>query len=62
MSGAAVQAQPIALTAADGYLLQAFWYPAPDARAQLVLAGATAVPQVFYRRFAQYAATRDIRS
>ncbi|HLM52784.1 MAG TPA: alpha/beta fold hydrolase [Pseudoxanthomonas sp.] len=58
MTEAAVQAQPIALTAADGYPLQACRYPAPDARAQLMVAGATAVPQAFYRRFAHYAATR----
>ncbi len=52
------QPQAIALTAADGYPLQACWYPAADARAQLVVAGATAVPQAFYRRFAQYAASQ----
>ncbi len=56
MSEVDAQAQPVALTAADGYPLQARWYPAIDARAQLVVAGATAVPQAFYRRFAEYAA------
>ncbi len=53
-----VQPVPVSLTAADGYVLQANWYPSPAPHAQLVLAGATAVPQAFYRRFACYAAAR----
>ncbi len=53
-----VQSVEVSLTAEDGYVLQADWYPAPRPRAQLVLAGATAVPQSFYRRFASYAAAR----
>jgi predicted alpha/beta hydrolase len=54
---AAVRAERVTLTAADGYRLAAIRYsPAGAARAGLVVAGATAVPQRFYRRFALYAA------
>jgi predicted alpha/beta hydrolase len=50
---------PFALTAADGYRLAATLYPAEEpALARIVVAGATAVPQGFYRRFAQFAAVR----
>ncbi|SIR90037.1 Predicted alpha/beta hydrolase [Pseudomonas sp. 7SR1] len=47
------------LTAADGYMLGAIRY-APDVQphARLIIAGATAVPQQFYKRFAEYAAAR----
>lgn len=53
------KAHEVALTAADGYPLSATRYPAHGpARAHLVLAGATGVPQGFYRRFAQFAASQ----
>lgn len=52
------QAQPRELVTADGYRLRALHYPAQGAPvAHLVIAGATGVPQGFYRRFAQHAAT-----
>jgi len=45
--------------ARDGYPLGATRYPASgQARGHLIMAGATAVPQAFYRRFADYAAAR----
>lgn len=52
-----------AVTASDGYALGAYRYPAsrwPDdgARARIIVAGATGVPQRFYRRFAEHAAAR----
>jgi predicted alpha/beta hydrolase len=59
--------QPVSLTASDGYRLSAKLYPAhagqsvsalKSPRGRLVVAGATAVPQRFYRRFAQYAAAQ----
>lgn len=47
----------ITLSAADGYPLTAMRYTACGrVRANLVMAGATAVPQRFYRRFAEFAA------
>lgn len=47
----------LTLKAADGYPLSAVIYPAAgQARGHLVVAGATGVPQGFYRQFAQYAA------
>ena len=53
------QGEPIVLTAADGFRLAALRYrPAGPARARLVVAGATGVPQGFYRRFASYAASQ----
>ena len=49
--------EPITLYASDGFALQAMRYPAAGAvRAHLVVAGATGVPQLFYRNFALYAA------
>jgi predicted alpha/beta hydrolase len=55
----APEPEPIELQAVDGYRLSAWRYrPLAAPRAHLVLAGATAVPQRFYRRFAQYAAER----
>ena len=49
--------EPITLYASDGYALQAIRYPAIGlVRAHLVVAGATGVPQLFYRNFALYAA------
>jgi predicted alpha/beta hydrolase len=50
---------PLTLTASDGYPLAAHRYPAAGRqRGQLVVAGATGVPQRFYRRFAQFAAAQ----
>ena len=47
------------LVAADGYPIAATLYAAPGpARAHLVVAGATGVPQAFYRRFAEFASGR----
>jgi predicted alpha/beta hydrolase len=46
------------VTAPDGYRLGAYRYPADSPRARIVVAGATGVPQRFYRRFAEHAAAR----
>jgi predicted alpha/beta hydrolase len=47
------------LLAADGYSLGASRYPAQiPLRGKLIVAGATAVPQGFYQRFARFASTR----
>lgn len=51
-----VRAEPLQLLAADGYPLSATLYPAVTPRAHLIVAGATGVPQGFYRRFAEFAA------
>lgn len=49
----------VLLTTADGYTLGAMRYPATaPLRGRVVMAGATAVPQGFYRRFAQFASAR----
>ena len=49
----------LALVAADGYRLSALRYEARGARkGSLIVAGATGVPQHFYRRFAEYASAR----
>ena len=49
--------QSISLITEDGYTLQGFIFPAQKpVKAKLIVAGATAVPQGFYRRFAQYCA------
>lgn len=53
-----VNAERLTLTARDGYPLQATLYHAADPQAHLIVAGATGVPQGFYRRFAEYAARR----
>ncbi len=51
--------ETLGLLAADGYRLSALHYPAIGApRGRIVVAGATGVPQRFYRRFAQFAASR----
>lgn len=51
--------ESIELRAADGYRLSATRYGPPRAaHARLVVAGATGVPQRFYRRFAEHAASR----
>lgn len=46
------------LPALDGYLLGATLYPAEQPIGKLIVAGATGVPQGFYRRFAEHAAQR----
>ena len=54
-----VREERLTLHAADGYPLVAHRYHAPvPARAHLVVGGATAVPQGFYKRFARHAASR----
>ena len=56
-SPAPVRVEPLTLVAADGYALAATrFHPPGRTQAQLVVAGATGVPQGFYRRFAQHAA------
>lgn len=48
----------VTLTAADGYPITAIRYAAPGpARAHVIVAGAVGVPQRFYRRFAEFAAS-----
>lgn len=52
-------AEDVTLIAADGYRLAATLYPAQgEVKAHLLMAGATGVPQGFYRRFAEYASQR----
>lgn len=54
-----VRIERLTLTAADGYALAALRYRSPTPpRAHLVIGGATAVPQGFYKRFAEHAARR----
>lgn len=53
-----IRSETVPLAARDGYPLTATLYHAPQPRAQLLIAGATGVPQGFYRRFAEYAADR----
>lgn len=56
---AIADAVPVTLTAADGYVLGAARFPAQmPLQGRLIIAGATAVPQGFYKRFAQFAAAR----
>lgn len=58
-----VTTQTLSLQAADGYPLQATLYePAGPYHAQLIVAGATGVPQAFYRRFAEHAARQGWRT
>ena len=53
----------MSLTASDGLVLGATLYPATrPRRARLIVAGATAVPQGFYRRFAEFAAARGFET
>jgi predicted alpha/beta hydrolase len=56
-----VRVEPMTLSSLDGYRLGAIEYAPPEPHAQIVVAGATAVPQAFYRRFAEYAAARGYR-
>ena len=54
-----VSATPVALQADDGYRISALRYEAAaPLQGHLLVAGATAVPQRFYPRFAQHAAAR----
>ncbi|MBU6244365.1 MAG: alpha/beta fold hydrolase, partial [Actinomycetales bacterium] len=46
------------LSAADGFPVMTRRFPAAHPQAVIVVAGATGVPQGFYRRFAEYAAAR----
>lgn len=56
---AARGAVEVPIVAADGYRLTGLRYPARgDVVGHLVVAGATGVPQGFYRRFAEHAATQ----
>lgn len=54
--------QDLTLTAADGYPLAATAYPSQAGSSDqwIVFGSATAVPRQFYRRFAQYAASRGV--
>ncbi|MES2317312.1 MAG: alpha/beta fold hydrolase [Pseudomonadota bacterium] len=53
------EAEKLTLTTADGYRIAATRYPAQgDTRGHLVMAGATGVPQGFYRRFAEFASSQ----
>jgi len=55
-------AQALTLRTADGYDIAARLYPAQGAlRAHLIMASATGVPQGFYRRFAEHAASQGYR-
>lgn len=58
-ANAAPAPQRLTLTAADGRACAATLFPARGAlRGKLLVAGATAVPQGFYRAFAEHAGTR----
>ena len=51
--------EPVTLTTADGFQIAALRYAAEGTvKGHLVMAGATGVPQGFYRRFALYAASQ----
>lgn len=51
--------EQLTISASDGYRLTAFKYPARAAlKGHLLIAGATGVPQRFYRRFAEHASAR----
>ncbi len=52
--------QPVDLRATDGRMLAAHWFPAAQEtrRGAVVINGATAFPQTFYFKFAQYVAER----
>jgi predicted alpha/beta hydrolase len=59
MKTAPAAAQHITLQTDDGYALTALRYPAVGTpRGHLVVAGATGVPQLFYRNFALFAASK----
>ncbi|MBV1910675.1 MAG: alpha/beta fold hydrolase [Kangiellaceae bacterium] len=50
----------ITVNAIDGYPLGATIYKAADANSTIILAGATGVPQYFYRHFAEFATQQSI--
>lgn len=55
--------RPVALEAADGYALGATHFPVVGRiHGRIVVAGATAVPQGFYRRFAEHASARGFET
>lgn len=57
MNTTALDHRTFTLPAKDGYPLQAIHYPAMGAhKGQLIVAGATGVKQLFYSRFARFAA------
>lgn len=57
------ESQMLTLIAADGYRLGGMRYPAAGSvRGRLIVAGATAVSQRFYRRFAEFAAARGFET
>lgn len=49
---------PVDLRARDGRVLAGHWFTAPDRRGVVVISSATAFPQAFYFKFAQYLAER----
>jgi len=51
-------AQALTLTSIDGTELTALRYDAAVPRGRIVVAGATGVPQLYYRAFAEYAASQ----
>ncbi len=51
-----IDVQPFSIAATDGYPLSARRYSAAAPRGIVLIAGATGVPQAFYRRFAEYSA------
>jgi predicted alpha/beta hydrolase len=58
-SASPVRAETVRLVAADGYPIMATLYPgSPVGKARLLVAGATGVPQAFYRRFAEHASAK----
>lgn len=54
----AIPFRQLSLQAADGYTLAATLFPAQQPIGQILVGGATGVPRGFYRRFAEYAASR----
>ena len=44
----------VTFRAADGYVLSGTLFPVPNSKVTVIVHGATAVPQGFYRRFAEY--------
>lgn len=53
-----INEQLFTITASDGYSLSATRFNAPQPIANIIVAGATGVPQAFYRKFAKFAAQR----
>jgi len=58
-----ITTRTLCLTASDGFALTATLYtPQQRPSARLIVAGATAVPQGFYRRFAEFSAARGFET